>query len=197
MSDSYMYFNNSDGSSTIPASAPAKTQAKPSLELFRRTIRRDPSQFKPFTDKRHWATWHLHFVATARAQDLQDILDPNYVPRTADDKAVFQAKQEYLYSVFVTVLLTDEGKALVRTRYKTSDAQGIFAGLCDHYTKSTHSELVAGQIMQFLTTFRLGRQSWKGKTAVSFIAYYVEQLRLYDELTFGWSQALGCSRSGH
>ena len=190
MSDSYMYFNNSDGSSTVPASAPAKTQARPSLELFRKTIRRDPSQFKPFTDKRHWATWHLHFVATARAQDLQDILDSNYVPRTADDRAVFQAKQEYLYSVFVTVLLTDEGKALVRTRYKTSDAQAIFAALCDHYTKSTHSELVAGQIMQFLTTFRLGRQSWKGKTAVSFIAYYVEQLRLYDELTFGWSQPL-------
>jgi len=38
--------------------------------------------------------------------------------------------------------------------------------------------------VQFITTFRLGKQAWKGKTAVSFIAYFVKQLRLYDELTF-------------
>ena len=36
---------------------------------------------------------------------------------------------------------------------------------------------------QFITGFRLGKQPWKGKTTVSFVAYFVEQLRLYDELT--------------
>jgi hypothetical protein len=37
--------------------------------------------------------------------------------------------------------------------------------------------------MQFITSFRLGKQPWKGKTTVSFVAYFVEQLCLYDELT--------------
>jgi hypothetical protein len=41
---------------------------------------------------------------------IQDLLDPNYVPTTSDNIGVFKAKQEYLYSVFVNILLTDEGK---------------------------------------------------------------------------------------
>ena len=183
MSDEYMYFNNSDGSSSVPGPPPAVTKPKVALETFKKSIRRDPSQFKPFSDKRYWATWHLQFVATARAQDLQDLLDPNYVPSSSDDIAVFQAKQEYLYSVFVNVLLTDEGKALVRAQYMTSNAQVIFKNLCDHHTNSTQSELTSTTILQFITSFRLGKQPWKGKTTVSFVAYFVEQLRLYDELT--------------
>jgi len=67
MSDQYMYFNNSDGSSTVPGPAPGVTKPKVALETFKKSIRRDPSQFKPFSDKRYWATWHLQFVATARA----------------------------------------------------------------------------------------------------------------------------------
>ena len=61
--------------------ATSSTQQRNVLTEYRKTIRRDPGQFKPFNDKRHWATWHLQFVATARAQDLQDVLDPLYAPR--------------------------------------------------------------------------------------------------------------------
>ncbi len=183
MSNDYMYFNNSDGTSTVPGPAPGVLKSRPALEAFKKSIKRDPSLFKVFNDKRYWATWHLQFVSTARAQDLQDLLNPSYVPMTPDDKDVFKAKQEYLYSVFVNVLQTDEGKALVRSNYLSSDAQSIFTSLCAHYTKSTQSELTSASIMQFITGFRLGKQPWKGKTTVSFVAYFVEQLRLYDELT--------------
>jgi hypothetical protein len=156
MSDEYMKFNISDGSSTVPGPPPAVTKPKVALEAFKKSIRRDPSQFKPFNDKQSWATWHLQFVATARAQDLQDLLDPNHVPTTSDDIGVFKAKKEYLYSVFVNILLTDKGKALVRAQYLTSNAQSIFK--CDHHTNSTQSELTSTTILQFITNFRLGKQ---------------------------------------
>jgi hypothetical protein len=190
LSGDYMYFNNSDGSTSVPTTSPAVRRPKPGLEAFKKTIKRDPNLFKPFSDKRLWATWHLHFVATARAQDLQDVLDPSYVPTTADDIDVFQAKNEYLFSVFVDKLHTDEGKTLVRRHSKAADAQTIFTELCEHHTKSTHAELNASTILTFLTTFKLGRERWKGKTTASFISYYVEQLRLYDELTYGRSPPL-------
>ena len=141
-------------------------------------------------DKRHWATWHLQFVATARAQDLQDVLDPLYVPRTPDERAVFLAKQEYLYAVFVQNLLTDEGKTYVRAHARDSNAQAIFKELVDHHTKSTHSQLTASSIMQFLTSFKLGVNPWKGKTTVSFIAYFVEQMRLYDDICYATAEPI-------
>ena len=55
LSDEYMFFNNSDGSSTVPPTSPAVTQHKPSFEAFKKAIRRDPNQFKTFDDPRHWS----------------------------------------------------------------------------------------------------------------------------------------------
>jgi hypothetical protein len=127
------------------------------------SIKCDPNQFKTFSDKRLWTSWHLHFVATARAHFLQDVLDPLYTPSNSDEVAVFQAKMEYLYA----------------------DAQMVYKELCDHYMQSTHAELTASTILTFLTTFKLGKDRWKGKTALSFNAYFVEQLRPYDEIMYG------------
>jgi hypothetical protein len=173
LSSDYMYFNNSNGTSTVPGTAPGVTKPNSLIEAFKKSMKREPSQFKNFNDKRYWATWHLQFVATAQAQDLDDIINPNYVPTTQDDKDLFTLKQKYLFSIFTTILQTDEGKALVRNQQqlRTFDAQSIFAELHKYHTDSTQSELTATEIMQFITSFCLGKQPWKGKTTVSFIAY--------------------------
>ena len=114
MSSEYMYFNNSNGTSTVPGPAPGVVKPNSSIEAFKKSMKREPSQFKTFSDKRYWATWHLQFVATAQAQDLDEITDASYVPSTQEEKDLFNLKQKYLFSVFTTVLQTDEGKALVR-----------------------------------------------------------------------------------
>ena len=172
-------------SSTALSSSSGTGNSSSALETFKKTIKRDPSQFVAFSDRRLWASWNLQFTATARAQDLQDVLDPTFIPKDADSRAVFQAKNEYLFSVFVSKLTTDEGKTLVRAHSKTFDAQKIYADLCDYYTTSTHAELSASTILTFLTTFKLGTDRWKGKTVSSFLTYYVEQLRLYDDMMSG------------
>ena len=163
----------------------SSTPSNSALDAFKKTIKRDPSQFVAFSDRCLWASWNLQFTATARAQDLQDVLNPSFIPKDVDSRAVFRAKNEYLFSVFVSKLTTDEGKTLVRAHSKTFDAQKIYADLCDYYTTSTHAELSALTILTFLTTFKLGTDRWKGKTVSSFLTYYVEQLRLYDDMMSG------------
>jgi len=101
-----------------------------------KTSHRDPAQFKPLDDEHQWAKWHLHFVATAHAQNLQDVLDPTYVPHTPGEAAIFQAKQEYLYAVFVQNLLTDKGRTYIRDYASTRNAQAIFKELLEHHAKS-------------------------------------------------------------
>lgn len=165
--------------STVTHTMPKPNQA---VEAFRKTIRRDPSQFSTFSDKRLWASWRLGFEATARAQDLNELINPTYKPSNPDEKAVFEAKQQYLYAVFVQHLLTDEGKTLVRQHTTDYDAQCIYKDLVEFHSHSMHSEIVGNTILQFLTTFRLGINPWKGKTTLSFLTYYLEQLRLYDEI---------------
>ena len=58
----------------------------------------------------------------------------------------------------------------------------IYRELVDFHSNSMHSELIGNNIVQFLTSFKLGITPWKGKTTVSFLTYFVEQIRLYNEL---------------
>jgi len=131
------------------------------------------------------AQWKLHFTATARAKDLQELLDHHHCPDPSDpdDLAVFNAKNEFLFSVFVDKLTTDEGKSYVRQHAttRTFDAQAIYRDLCAYHTSSTHAQLDTSAKLTWITSVKYGRDRFRGGHS-AFIAYFVEQLRLYDEL---------------
>ena len=173
------------GTATVPT-------ATSEAELFKKSVKRELANFTVFSDRRLWGAWHLQFKATARAQGLYDVLDPDYVPKTSADTAVFKLKNDFMYSVFASKLQTDEGRTLVR-HYEpkpgapepTSHAQELYAALLQYYTNSTHAELSANSILTFLTTFKLGTDRWKGGTVTSFLTYFLEQVRLYDDMMTG------------
>jgi hypothetical protein len=125
-SDAYIHYNNSKAFTTFLSIPPI---------ALKKLTQRDPNKFKLLRDNQNWTHWYLHFVATAQAQNLQDVLNPNYTPFGRDNAVTFKANQEYLFSVLTNILLTDEGKALLRTKYLDGDAQTIFMRLCAHYTK--------------------------------------------------------------
>jgi len=146
------------------------------IVAYKKTIKCDASQFKVFSDKRYWAQWKLHFTATARAQHLQELLlDHHHRPDPSDpnDLAIFNAKNEFLFSVFVDKLTTDKGKSYVRQHATTFDAQAIYRDLCAYHTSSTHAQLDTSAKLTWRDRFPGGHSA--------FIAYFVEQLRLYDE----------------
>ena len=113
---------------------------------------------------------------------MGDVVDKKYVPVRPEDQALFAEKQHYMYSVFVDKLQTDKGKEIVRLHQANSDAQKNYADLVEHYTKSTAAVLDASKILSFLTNHKLGKDAWSG-TSTQFIAYWVEQVRLYNSLT--------------
>ena len=79
------------------------------VQLFKKSIRRDPSLFAALKDDRMWESWNLTFVAQANSQGLHNILDPEYTPTTNEDRELFKHQQEYMFSV-TKVLQTDTGK---------------------------------------------------------------------------------------
>jgi hypothetical protein len=52
------------------------------VDLFKRGIKRDFSAFPTFKDEKNNDQWHRTFTNVARAQDLSDVLNPQYVPQT-------------------------------------------------------------------------------------------------------------------
>ena len=102
------------------------------------------------------------------------MLDPVYKPLPAE-KDPFEAKQRYMYAVFERVLQTDKGKALVRLNEAMSNAQKIFAELCQDALRSTRASINSSRLLSYITSVRIGDGLWNG-TSHSFILHWQEQV---------------------
>ena len=169
-------------SSTIPA--PATTMPARSIDLvreFKRGIKRDITHFISLKDDGAWDHWNRTTVAQARAQDVDDVLDPSFKPSGNVALELFDEKQKYMYAVFEKTLLTDKGKALVRLHQPTYDAQSIYRELKDYALQSTKAKMDASALLSYITTVKLGDGNWKGTTH-AFILHWQDQVRKYHEL---------------
>ena len=103
------------------------------------------------------------------------------MPKTKEEKSRFEAKQEFIYSVFQEKLQTDIGKHAVRLHYRTTDAQQIYRELVEHARISTHASLESSNLLAYITNVRVHKITWKG-TYHSFVLHWCDKLRLYEEL---------------
>ena len=132
------------------------------------------SIFKEMKKTKEWEQWDTQFRADVTTQGLSNVLDPSYIPATYDDKMLFQEQQHYMYAVFIRVLKTDKGKAIVRKYKGTFDSQSISL-------KSTQAIIDANTLLQYITTASLSDGTWNGTTE-QFVLHWLEQVRLYEEL---------------
>ena len=136
-----------------PLSAAVLTTPSNSLvQDFRRSIKRDITHFTALKDDSAWDNWERGTMAQARAQDVAEVLNPNYTPTTPDESALFDEKQKYMYAVFEKTLLTDKGKALVCAFQRKYDAQSIFKELSEYALKSTKATMDASSILTYITS---------------------------------------------
>ena len=114
---------SSEAQIPIPDAVALRSSKKTDLATdFRKTVKRDKTQYLPLKDDQHWDSWNRSFIATAKVHGLHNIIDHNYAPQTADDRALFSAQQEFMFSVLNDILLTYTGKIQVREHAHTSDA---------------------------------------------------------------------------
>ena len=98
---------------------------------FMKGIKRDMSLFPVLKDEKYWDSWNSSFNAIARTQGVADVLDIDYSPDDfdSDEQDLFQAKQEYMFTVFQRALQISQGKSLVRKHEKDYDAQTLYKDL--------------------------------------------------------------------
>ena len=170
-------------SSASTSSSSSPTTSKPSpyspTQLFKRNIKRDPSLFPTLKDERFNDNWHRSFVTQARAQDVMDVLNPQYKPSTQDDKELFDEKQKYVFSILERNVLTDVGKSIVRSHENDYNAQEVYKKLLDHHLRSTKANIDSSAILSYITSAILGTGEWKGSTE-SFIVHWVDKVRVYE-----------------
>ena len=150
------------------------------LTNFKKGIKRDASAYPIFKNERYYNTFIRHFKATAKAQGLDSLMDPNFTPGSDEyEQQLFEEQQDFLYSVLISSLKTEFSEALVKDH--EGDAQLILDLLHEHHTgNAQYSRAEINRITKYLTNYKLD-DTWRG-TNESFIMHYNDQLRLLDSL---------------
>ena len=170
------------GSPATPRSMATSVASESYITLtnFKKGIKRDASAYPIFKNERYYNTFIRHFKATAKAQGLNSLMDPNFTPGSDEyEQQLFQDQQDFLYSVLISSLKTDFSEALVKDH--EGDAQLIIELLHEHHTgNSQYSRSEINRITKYLTNIKLD-DTWRG-TNESFLMHYIDQLRLLDSL---------------
>ena len=165
----------------LPSSTPSITTSNPSIKPstpsalrdFLKGTKRDMTLFPILKDAAKWDSFEREFEAVARSQNLQKVLDENYVPTTVDESELFEEMNAYLYAVFVKNLKIDDGQALVRTHQKDKNAQAIYTELKTKMTSSTTAEISSDDLLEYILTSCFNNVKWKG-TAHGYILNWLE-----------------------
>lgn len=72
-----------------------------------RGICRDTNAYPVLNDDKHFKNWNHSVISQSRAHDVSDVFDTQYTPATEEEKQLYKAKQEFVYSVFNWCVQTD------------------------------------------------------------------------------------------
>ena len=87
------------GSPATPRSMATSEASESYITLtnFKKGIKRDASAYPIFKNERYYNTFIRHFKATAKAQGLNSLLDPNFTPGSDEyEQQLFQDQQDFL-----------------------------------------------------------------------------------------------------
>ena len=130
------------------------------LRDWKKGIKHDMNIFKELKRTKEWEQWDKLFRADIATQGLSNILNPHYLSATYEDKMLFREQQHYMYTVFVRVLKTDKGKAIIQKYKGIFDAQSIYQELQEYASKSTQAIIDANTLLQYITIASLSDGSW-------------------------------------
>lgn len=141
---------------------------------FSKSIKRDVTQYKEFSDDQKWVTWNRHLKSLAAIHGIENVLSQNYVPHSETEKALFKLQQDFAYSVFERCLKTAKAMTFVREHEKDRDAQALYCKLIDTYENGISARLRQQQAREAIQNLRL-TSSWN-KTLESFLVSFEHKL---------------------
>jgi hypothetical protein len=153
---------------------PSSTYQYNSVELFCGGIKRDATLFPSLKDDKFHDIWHQSF----KTQATVPVFNDTYVPTTADDIALFQEKQKYVYAVLESKVQIDRRKAIIWDINIAFDAHKAYQKIKAYHLQSIKSKMVSSVIISYITSSKLGNGTWNGTIEV-FI--WQNQVRFYKK----------------
>ena len=168
---------------SIPSSRPTG-YSPAALELmgFKKGIKREVAAYPSLKDERYFDGFKRSLFIVSKTHECNEVLDPNCTPGSEpDEKELFEAKQTFMFSVFIANLQTDMGKTIVRRHLANTDAQAVWKELSEHKRTSSKGPTEKRRLTQYVTNTVLD-DNFKGTTE-QFVLHFNEQFRQFEEIS--------------
>ena len=142
-------------STTTQSTAPVAAAWMLTISDLKKHIKCNQTLFLTLKDEKCQDSWHQSFVNQCRAQDLEEIINPNHRPQTVEEQWIFEWKQKWTYAVLESKVLTNKDKGIVRRHDKDTNAQLAHKELLAHHTSSTSAQIAAQDIQNYFTMVKL------------------------------------------
>jgi hypothetical protein len=162
-------------SNATPHTGPVHT-LRSSLDNWKKGVKRDMTLYPSFKHDHQFDAWNRETKAVAYTQGLSNVLGPKYAPTAIDGIALFKEQNIFMFAVFNKILLTDQGKKIVRAHEVDSNAQAIYEELRDYSLESTQTSLGASKLLAHITSSRIGDGHWRGTTH-RYLLHWQDQVR--------------------
>ena len=86
-------------STTVQPTAPTVAAWMLTVNDLKKHIKRNQTLFSTLKDEKYQDSWYWSFVNQYRAQDLEEIINPNYRPQTLEEQKIFEWKEKWTYAV--------------------------------------------------------------------------------------------------
>lgn len=170
----YTVTNISGGPPTTPTtpmlndhSLYTKSMADQAAE-FKKATKRCQTHYAVLKDDNTFSSWNRGLKGTAGAHDTAEVLNPMYKPHTPQEQALFQAKNTFMYSVFLATLKTHQSINILRAHEHSMDAQAIYKELVAAYTQGATGSAKVAALEDEIGMLALDPSSWNKKTEQFF-----------------------------
>jgi len=136
--------------------------------------------FPKLTDDKKYRFWDRQVRVIARAQNLQKVLDTDYVPTTQEEKDMFEIQNNSMTTVFVTKCKTQKSVAIVKQHEESGDAQACYQQLHKEYLTGTIGELAVNDALDELRDLCLDDGWTKKKEA--FLTTWTNKRTDYEQI---------------
>ena len=146
------------------------------VESFKRSVKRDYSQFVNFKEGNNWDAWRRSTLATARAQGVDNVLYLECTPLTSDGTSSVEEKNKPIQSVLATTFHTARSKKILSEHEEDFDAQLVCRNSHGFHLESFRALVNTSEMLSCMTSSKF--EYWKNTTEY-FILNWQYQARLH------------------
>ena len=123
--------------------------------------------------------WLAHTSNAMRAQGIGELLDSRYTPNSGTETIEFWEKQNSMYFVLATKVLTPTGRRIVKREEATGNAQLVLYHLIAEGRTSTKAVLMGRELFNKIATSSYYPAGTV--TAVEYLAEWERKVEVYNE----------------